>query len=314
MLKASIDKELTPILFGFIIWLIIVLGSWPISFFSLNYVQLLILSAPLFIIPLTFKNDNLSKKYIWTGLLFALLVAFSFWQKQGLFAGLSVLPWLVFSCFLLFKEIIIWRRNYQLSRKEISRLAAFIYLLIGAAWLMADRLDLQPLDFDPTIVLLTVAHFHFAGYILLIITSRILQFFSSKIMNWITVIVVAGVPLVAIGITSSHLDFPYWIETIAVIVMVSGGASVGLLHTFLGWRYKKHLFGWLWTVAGIALMGGMSLALLYGLRNIIAIPFLTIPLMYAVHGTLNAIGFALPAVSGWYLFYKKEKGITFVLS
>lgn len=34
-------------------------------------------------------------------------------------------------------------------------------------------------------------------------------------------------------------------------------------------------------------------------RHVYLIPALSIPWMYAVHGTLNAIGFALPAVFGW---------------
>lgn len=314
MLKSKYKNGLIPILLGFFIWLMIVFKWWPFSFFSLDYVQILILSAPLFLIGLSFKNDNFSQKRIWITLLLSLFVAFSFSLEQGLFAGLINIPWLLFCSFLLFKEIKSRQKDDKQSRKNPVQLAAFIYLLIGALWLMADRLDYQPLGFDPMIVLLTVAHFHFAGYLLLIITSWIVPFFSSKMMNWVTMILVGGVPLVAIGITTSHFGFPSWIETFSVIVMVVGGIAVGILHLILAWRNRKYFFGLFWMIGGIALIGGMSLALLYGLRNVVLIPFLTIPWMYAVHGTLNAIGFALPVVLGWFLYFKKEKKFTYAPS
>jgi hypothetical protein len=43
----------------------------------------------------------------------------------------------------------------------------------------------------------------------------------------------------------------------------------------------------------------MILAFLYALRNIILIPFLTIPMMQAIHGTLNALGFGTLMLLGW---------------
>ena len=196
MFKTIFNKGLTPILLGFFIWLMIVFKWWPFSFFSIDYVQILILSAPLFLIGLSFKNDNFSQKYIWTTLLLSVFLSFSFSLEQGLLAGLIAMLWLVFCSFLLYNEIKSWQKYDSQSKRNPVRLAAFVYLLIGASWLMADRLDYRPLDFDPTIVLLTVAHFHFAGYLLLIITSWINPFFSSKLMNWISTTVVSGVPLV----------------------------------------------------------------------------------------------------------------------
>jgi len=310
MFKANYKNDLAPHILGFFIWLMIVFKWWPFSFFSLNYVQILILSAPLFLIGISLKNGGFSQKCIWSTLLISVSLAFSFSLEQGLLAGLITIPWLVFCFFLLFKEIKTWQKNNKPSGKKPVRLAAFIYLLIGAFWLLADRLDFQPLNFDPTIVLLTAAHFHFAGYLLLMIASWIISFFPAKMMKGVSIALISGVPLVAIGITTSHFGFPAGIETVSVIVMVAGGASTGFLHLILGWRIRKHLFGLFWMIAGIALVGGMALALLYGLRNIVIISFLTIPWMYAVHGTLNAIGFALPAVIGWFLYFKKEKKFT----
>jgi hypothetical protein len=125
-------------------------------------------------------------------------------------------------------------------------------------------------------------------------------------MNGLGITVVSGVPLVAIGITATQFHFPFWMETIAVFIMVFGGFSIGCFHFILGWQNKAFLYGLFWMIAGLALMSGMILAMLYGLRNVVIIPFLSIPWMYSVHGTLNAIGFAFPALFGWVLYFKRR--------
>ena len=46
-------------------------------------------------------------------------------------------------------------------------------------------------------------------------------------------------------------------------------------------------------------MAGMVLSTLYGLRFFDVLPGLDIPWMRALHGTGNALGFALPALMAW---------------
>jgi len=79
---------------------------------------------------------------------------------------------------------------------------------------------------------------------------------------------------------------------------------VGLLHLYLAFKNKNLLIKVLWTIAGFSLLCGMTLALLYGWRAHHSLTFLTIPWMYAVHGTLNAVGFAIPALLGWSILVK----------
>lgn len=303
----KIDNGFLPSILGFFTWLMIVFAWWPFSFLSLIYVRVLVLSVPLFLILISFWHDDLTQKLSWWALISALFFMASFWLEPGLLAGIVAFPWLVFCSFLLIKALKDWPKGDCKTNTKICQLAAFVYLFIGALWLMADRLDIRPCGFNPVIVLLTVAHFHFAGYVLLRITGWIIPFFPTKAMNLIGLMVVSGVPLVAIGITATHFNFPFWLETIAVVVMVFGGFSVGWFHFILGWRNRGFLYGLCWMIAGLALMCGMVLAMLYGLRNVIIIPFLTIPWMYSVHGTLNAVGFAFPALSGWFFYFEKSK-------
>ena len=56
----------------------------------------------------------------------------------------------------------------------------------------------------------------------------------------------------------------------------------------------------LWAVVGVSLMIGMALAFLYAARPYFALlPWLDLPWMRALHGTANALGFALCAILGW---------------
>ena len=55
----------------------------------------------------------------------------------------------------------------------------------------------------------------------------------------------------------------------------------------------------LWAVAATSLFFSMSLAALYGLRYFIDVSWLDIPCMRALHGTANALGFAVAGLSAW---------------
>jgi len=101
-----------------------------------------------------------------------------------------------------------------------------------------------------------------------------------------------GVALVAIGITGSQYQFPVWIEVVSVSLLALSAGR-------FAWewlRSKKVVF----MLSGLALSGGMVLALAYGWRYYFPIQGLEIPIMYAIHGSLNSLGFSLPGVLGFY--------------
>ncbi len=300
-----LKSENIPIFIGFLVWGVFSLVGFPASTFSLSYVQLLILAAPLWLIPLIWQLLDTPEWIGYLGVPFAVLLALAFYFEPSVIAALFTLPWLGLTTILAFQKLIDWRVVKSLEISHLTQLAAYLYLPIGAAWAFADRLGFRPLDFDTTIVLLTVAHFHYAGFLLPTIAAFALKNIKSRWRNRIGWLVILGIPLVAIGITTTHLNLPVCIEVAAVTIMVLGGFITGLLHCFLGWENRHQNYGKLWLIAGIALMIGMALAAGYGWRHVYLIPALSIPWMYAVHGTLNAIGFALPAVLGW-AFYSKD--------
>lgn len=283
---------------GLVTWLIFTGFILPTSPFSLTWVYVLLLAAPLWLIPLYLKviaAPNLLQ--VWAVPL-ALPLAVAYFLEASTLAGILTLPWLLF-CVLASKI------GFHTVAHHCSK-AAFLYLPIGAAWMTADRLAWQVMGFDATIVLLTAAHFHYAGFILPMLTAQLQRFYKNKWTSLITWGVVLGIPLVAIGITTSQFDLPPPIEVLAVTVMATSGFFVGLGYLLLGIKHRRKGFGLLWILCGLALMVGMTLAFLYGWRYYFPISFLSIPWMYAVHGTLNAVGFAIPGVLAWH-FWHKEK-------
>ena len=141
-------------------------------------------------------------------------------------------------------------------------------------------------------------HFHFAGFLLLVLTLNLEHYFpQAQNLSWA---VLTGVLLVAIGITNGQLGGPAWVEVLSATFMALSGMGVALLHMLIVFRRSASLAKSLPLFFGsLCLFGGMILALLYGWRFYIHIPFLSIPWMQAVHGTFNALGLTLLVFYWW---------------
>lgn len=114
--------------------------------------------------------------------------------------------------------------------------------------------------------------------------------------------VVAGVPLVAVGITATQLGLAPWLECAAAWIT----SLSGLLTALLYWRLSRdsdfeRAARWLWFVAALSLAFGMVLSAMYGTRFYLPLTWLDIPWMRALHGTANAIGFGACGVLGWWI-------------
>jgi hypothetical protein len=113
--------------------------------------------------------------------------------------------------------------------------------------------------------------------------------------------VVLGVPAVALGITSTQLGWGPSLEKAAGVGLALAGMAVAVLHVRIALDGKhatvtRVLLG----ITGASLFFGMVLATLYALRTSVAIvPWLGIPQMRMLHGTVNAIGFGLCGVLAW---------------
>ena len=299
----SLAKDILPILSGFVIWLLFILIKIPFSVFRIDYLEILILAAPLWLIPIFIKRISKVGINQISLVAAALLLSGSFLIIPSKIAAFLTIPWFLSVMVLAAKGTNKFLLESNRSISTYLRLASFYFLLIGAFWAFVHRLGFNFMGFDHTIILLTVAHFHYAGFLLPNLAALALEETESTILSWAGMGVLFGIPLLAIGITATEFGFTIYFEMVCALIMAGSAALVGIFHIVVG----MSKFGWakiLFTASGICLLIGMGLAICYGLRPIFTISFLSIPFMYAVHGTLNALGFALPGVLAWAFFSK----------
>jgi hypothetical protein len=223
----------------------------------------------------------------------ALCLALAQLLQPGLAAAALALPWIV--AVLL-----------QLGRAPGLPI---LYALVGAGWALFDRAGLRPLHFDPVIVLLTAVHFHYAGFALPLATRLAARERPGRWARSAVVGTLLGPPLVAVGITGTSLGWALEVEAVCAILMAAAAGLAGLLHLAVAARPAARVRAAplaavaraLLAVAGLSLLAGALLAALYGLRFHLELAWLDVPWMWALHGSLNGLGFALAGLSGWRL-------------
>lgn len=228
------------------------------------------------------------------------LLAISFLNPPSMVSAACAVPWFIIRIAVVCDVMLNWRRLRVKTPGQLCFDFAFIFPAIGAAWLMAHRANWTPLGFDPLIVLLTAAHFHHAGF-----TLPLMAGLNAKTRpGWLTqsscVAILAGVPLVAAGITCTHFGVLPFVEPVGVLVLVLGalGVAVSQIHRGLGFG-NSVLIRLGFVISGASLFIAMLLALGFGLRHVFPNLTLTMPQMWTIHGTLNAFGFGLCGILAW---------------
>jgi len=290
---------------GGLVWLAVA-AWWRPSPSSREWAALLLLLAPLVLVPASLeivqgrdgRNRALALAVRWQPLA-ALLLAIAFVVPAGVAAGLCALPWFAVTALLAFAGLDRLRRRL-VAPGELAITGGLVYVAVGGIWTLFSRLGLRPLAFDPSIVLLTGVHFHYAGFMLPVLTGFAAAARPGRLADAAVVGVLAGVPMVAVGITATQLGYGGALEGIAAVATALAAALVGALHLRLATeRARAPRARALWTVAAIALLGSMGLAALYGMRGAAVLPSLDVPTMWALHGTANAVGFGFCGLVGW---------------
>ena len=176
------------------------------------------------------------------------------------------------------------------------------YLSVAGVWAVMERAGVTPFGFDPEIIFLTIVHFHYAGFVLPVLAGLATRRLGNPIFAQIACyFTVAAVGLLAVGITLTQLGLgPEW-EMASSWLMALSATAVAAMHLRLAFDKDNFLkIRILWAMAAVSLLAGMLLAGLYGARFVAPIAWLDIPMMRALHGTLNAVGFGLCAVGGWW--------------
>lgn len=258
-----------------------------------DWVELLVLLGAMVLVPLAMRQSGSlkTKAERWAVILSTWALLLAYLQEPGFRAALLALPWVLVSVWLLgqaFQNLLL----SPLTLVDKVQFAAYLYFPIGPLAAFSDRLGWAPLDFSPVIILLTAAHFHYAGFLLPWILENLLrQKEPSSWQRWVAWAVLLGIPAVAVGITSAQFGVDPWLETMAATLMALGGLGVAIWHAGLALEPGQF---WLQRLGKLGLFlclsTGMILALLYGWRHYFPSSFLSIPWMYALHGTMNTLG------------------------
>jgi hypothetical protein len=258
------------------------------------------LAGPLVLVPLTLSLLPEQPRWVWRGIAGLQLPAALL--LLTLSAPLSI-AWLLVTALIALAGFLHMARHRAMADLGIA--AGLIYLVVGGGWSVLARYGARPLDFSDAIVQATATHFHYAGFILPVLAGLAARRLGGRWSALTVAAVVAGVPLVALGITLSALGVR-WVEWCAAWFM----AAAGLLMALQQFRLARLVGGWrggLFLLSGASLAVGMALAALYALGNCLGADWLDIPLMIRTHGVINAAGFALPGL----LAHVEARNLTF---
>ena len=306
---------------GGLVWIGLV--CWrPSSPLDVGWARQLLLFSPLVLVPMVVRlaersgGTLLERRLVglvdWLQLpaAVALVVAIEVLPQGDVVTAAIAFPWLVVTGLLGGVGLLrVWRRG-RTPWPELAVDAGLVFLPIGGGWTLLHVLGEQPLDFKPVIVLLTAIHFHYAGLVLPVITGLSARQLPGRFSNLVAGGVTIGVPLVAVGITTTQLGGHPAVEALSAWMTAAAaiGTSVLLFRLVrtdgVPWAARV-----LWSISAFSLFGAMVLAALYGARawgNLLPVSSgqdgnvdAVINWMRAWHGTANAIGFALCGCLAW---------------
>lgn len=230
----------------------------------------------------------------------AAAVAVAFLLPPGVPAGVLASCWLLFAGIVTLLGL---ARLFDPDLRDAAELCINVSLLllpIGGFWLAMARFGVRPLGFGDTIVLLTAVHFHYAGFALLTLAGlagRRLR--AGAPVAWgsfrlAAAGMIAGVPLVALGITFSRV-----LEILAVLLLASSVLAFAFL-TFVAVMplLARRAARVLLAISALASVVTMLLAAGYAGGSFVGLA-LTIPQMVVAHGAVNAFGLVLCGLLAW---------------
>lgn len=197
-----------------------------------------------------------------------------------------------------------WRRRATrfLPLSELAIDVGQALLPVGAIWLAASRAGVGLMGFREPIVFFTGAHFHYAGFAAPVVIGATGRFLAERPRVPFAIaagVVCAGVPLTAVGISTTHT-----VEVSAALFLAAGmlvaSAMLAVVAARAAWSRSRAAAG-LFVIAGLTLLGTMALAASFATtssagRGSTLDPLIPMPTMIALHGGGNAFGFALAAL------------------
>ncbi|WP_406048199.1 YndJ family protein [Kribbella sp. NBC_00889] len=183
-------------------------------------------------------------------------------------------------------------RHKAIRPREIALCTALATPSIAALALVAERSSYELFGFSLTVLTLTVAHFHFAGF-----AAALIAYLVSDRPGTTTTAAAISVPL-GTGIVLLGFFFGDAVELAGAAVLTAGMWLVGW-NLWLRSRQAGRATAALLIVSASVLVVTMVLALTWAAGHVVGTPYLPLEWMVATHGLANAVGFALCGVLAW---------------
>ena len=217
---------------GVIIWLITLLLTTSDSE-QAELVHKVVFWAVLVIVPLGLsvvaEERGLYKLVVFAQPVAALFTIASFFVQKGPVSAALASAWLILNILIALLGLIrLTSRGFH-RVEELSIDAGLLYLPVAGAWLVVYRFGVQPFDYGEIIVLLTVVHFHFAGFgtpIIAGMSGRVLarRDYPRNVFGLSVFALIAAMPLVAAGIT-----FSPWLGFAGALLLTLGLVLLAVL-------------------------------------------------------------------------------------
>lgn len=287
---------------GVVIWLASVwLLSLPLAAAILLFAPLVLLPPAIWLIDarvVSSAERRILRLASWLQLPAATALAISFAFPQGGLAAALAVPWLLVTLLLaLTGACRLWHTTWRLNG-ELAITAALLMIAVGGGWAFVSRAGLRPQNFSLAIVLLTAVHFHYAGFVLPLLAGLTVKELTGEplpvsIDRVLLVLILAGVPLVGVGISLSPQ-----IEVVAALMLAAGCALFAWRQTIVALRSHHATRVTLLAISSFALVSAMIPAAIYAYGEFTTMPWLDIPTMIRTHGAFNAFGFATCGIAG----------------
>jgi hypothetical protein len=309
---------------GGTVWMLILLARL-FGWIVLDDLDLLLLLALCVITPLAVPLVSLPKenRLLWD---LACLVIFlqpfatliggaSLLLGTGLLAAAAAVVWLLFTVLIALIGVLLLLQKSGRHLADACLAVALIYVPIGSAWLVLDRLGIQPLGFSQTTILLTAVHFHFITLAALMITGLTGRAILAtrrevprKIYRVTAICMLINPLLVAAGITITQVTGVRFLETAAADLLALSMILIALLNLRCVVPITAPLLAkGLLAFSSTAVLITMLFAGAYALGAATRLWTITISQMIVVHGWINAFVFGLCGLLGWRLRVELEK-------
>src|SRR5215469_15596723 len=313
----GVDKTLLPSgvkmsAAGGMIWLLLLAGT-ILNSFRLSIFELLFLLAPWVTVPLSLSlvaaNECSSLRRLTSAVIrnslfpAALLATVSFFLRVGPLAGALTCLWLVVAVALAVDGLDRIIRTRLKSFREFCFSFGKGYALVGAIWLLASRLGLQPVGFREPIVLLTAVHFHYAGLMAAVLAGLA----ASSIRTPLLLRIALSCAVVGPGLLGLAFLAGPKLKLAAVGLMVIGECAIAFATLRVGLAEAGKFGGRLLLVGCVCVILGMTLAGVWAVGEYALHSFVNLEQMARYHGVLNSVGFGLCSLVGWTLLHRKAR-------